>query len=117
MVKTLKGESPTLPKEEDRGTNLVAATENINQNPEEEDQDVNRLKKWNKKTWTLEKNPDQDDGEIGSEERSSHKTPVVDDVQPNEEKGDKDGGSDTQNLSNCGDTRVCNSMTFSLFVK
>ncbi|KAL0734268.1 hypothetical protein Bca4012_010478 [Brassica carinata] len=79
MVKKLKGETPSLPAEEDRENTIS------------------------------EKNPDREAGEIGSEERSSHETPIVGDVQPNEEEGYKEEGNSSQTLSNCGDTRVCNS--------
>lgn len=96
---------------------MVAATENLNQSREEEDRDVKSFDKMEQKGLKYEENPDQGGGEIGSEERSSHETPGVDDVQPNEEEGDKDEKSCSQTLSDCGDTRVCNSMTLSLFVK
>ncbi|KAL0695839.1 hypothetical protein Bca4012_063019 [Brassica carinata] len=56
-------------------------------------------------------------GEIGSDKRWSHETPIVDDVQPNDEDGDNDEGSSSQTLRNCGNTRVGNSMSISLFVK
>ncbi|KAG2304235.1 hypothetical protein Bca52824_032886 [Brassica carinata] len=56
-------------------------------------------------------------GEIGSDERWSHETSVVGDVQPNDEDGDNDEGSSSQTLKNCGNTRVGNSMSISLFVK
>ncbi|KAG2328405.1 hypothetical protein Bca52824_011133 [Brassica carinata] len=45
-------------------------------------------------------------GEIGSDERWSHETPVVDDVKPNDEDGDNDKGNSSQILRNCGNTRV-----------
>lgn len=46
--------------------------------------------------------------EIGSEEGPIHDTPLVDDVQPNEEEGDEDEGSSIQTLTNSRDTKVSN---------
>ncbi|KAL0667832.1 hypothetical protein Bca4012_030536 [Brassica carinata] len=43
--------------------------------------------------------------EIGSEEGPIHDTPLVDDVQPNEEEGDEDEGSSIQTLTNSRDTK------------
>ncbi|KAG2314291.1 hypothetical protein Bca52824_017413 [Brassica carinata] len=120
MLIKVKGETPTLPEQEDRDTNLVDASKDLNPNPGEvdkdmisgEEQDVKICVEEKKDVNSVEeeedakKNPGQEDREIGSEERSSHETPVVDDVQPNEGVGDKDERSSSQTLSNYGDTQL-----------
>ncbi|KAG2329954.1 hypothetical protein Bca52824_001134 [Brassica carinata] len=118
MLIKVKEETPTLPEQEDRDTNLVDASKDLNPNPGEVDQDVISGEEqdvkisWKKKGRNsveeeedAKKNPGQEDREI-SEERSSHETPVVDDVQPNEGVGDKDERSSSQTLSNYGDTQL-----------
>ncbi|KAG2330431.1 hypothetical protein Bca52824_001611 [Brassica carinata] len=120
MLIKVKGETPTLPEQEDRDTNLVDASKDLNPNPGEEDQDVISGEEQDVKICLEEKkdvnsveeeedakkNPGQEDREIGSEERSSPRDSVVDDVQPNEGVGDKDERSSSQTLSNYGDTRL-----------
>ncbi|KAL0742463.1 hypothetical protein Bca4012_083976 [Brassica carinata] len=120
MLIKVKGETPTLPEQEDIDTNLVDASKDLNPNPGEVDQDVISGEEQDVKICVEEKkdvnsveeeedakkNPGQEDREIGSEERSSHETPVVDDSQPNEGVGDKDERSSSQTLSNYGDTRL-----------
>ncbi|KAG2328744.1 hypothetical protein Bca52824_011472 [Brassica carinata] len=120
MLIKVKGETPTLPEQEDRDTNLVDASKDLNPNPGEVDQDVISGEEQDVKICVEEKkdvnsveeeedakkNPGQEDREIGSEERSSHETLVVDDVQPNEGVGDKDERSSSQILSNYGDMRL-----------
>ncbi|KAL0864641.1 hypothetical protein Bca101_043759 [Brassica carinata] len=131
MVIKVKGETPTLSEQEGRCTNLTDANKDQNPNRGEVDQDVisgeeqdvdakncveekedvNSVEE--EEDANSEKKPGQEDREIGSEERSSHETPGVDDVQPNEEEGDKDEGSGSQTLSNYGDTRVSDSESLS----
>ncbi|KAL0886307.1 hypothetical protein Bca101_010290 [Brassica carinata] len=58
MVKKLKGETPSLPAEEDRGTNLVAANENLNQDPEELtelEELVDVMEEWTKQMEALDR--------------------------------------------------------------
>ncbi|CAF2075233.1 unnamed protein product [Brassica oleracea var. botrytis] len=130
--KKLKGKTPpTLPEEEERDTYLVAANDKLNPDPVEEEEDVNLAEEQDgdancveekeedvssgeeEEDANYEKNSVEEEGEIGSEERSSHETWVVDDIQSHEEQRDKDEGRSSRTLSNCGDTSFSSSTSFS----
>ncbi|KAH0903446.1 hypothetical protein HID58_042949 [Brassica napus] len=117
---------PTLPEEEERDTYLVAANDKLNPDPVEEEEDVNLAEEQDgdancveekeedvssseeEEDANYEKNSVEEEGEIGSEERSSHETWVVDDIQSLEEQRDKDEGRSSRTLNNCGDTKLVN---------